>query len=144
MLAVGGNLGVAPGTHLDVGQALGGDVVVGGGVATGSDLDPHGGRVDTGIANATAPYLDLVSQLTPKSVAYGSIPVTGTADVTHHAITLTGDGVSNLQVFTLDGADLDAEGSPRSFAAAARRPAGRHRGREPRRHGGRPSTSTRC
>ena len=112
MLAVGGNLGVAPGTHLSVGQSLGGDVVVGGGVATGSDLDPHGGRVDTGIANATAPYLDLVSQLMPKSVAYGSIPVTGTADVTHHAITLTGDGVSNLQVFTLDGADLDAEGSP--------------------------------
>ena len=70
MLAVGGNLDAAPGTHVDVGQSLGGDVVVGGGVATGTDLDPHGGRVDSGIADATAPYLDLVGQLAPKSAAY--------------------------------------------------------------------------
>ena len=106
MLAVGGNLGATPGTHVDVGQFLGGDVVVGGGVAEGTDLDPHGGKVDTGIADATAPYLDLVGQLAPKSVAYASLPVTGIADVSHGAITLTGDGVSNVQVFTLDSAEL--------------------------------------
>jgi choice-of-anchor A domain-containing protein len=109
MLAVGGNLTTGPGTHVDVGQFLGGDVVVGG-VATGTDLDPHGGRVDAGIADATAPYLDLVGQLAPKSAAYASLPVTGVADVSHDAITLTGDGVSTTQVFTLDSADLDGQG----------------------------------
>ena len=83
MLVVGGNLGAAPGTHARAsGQVLGGDVVVGGGVADGSDLDPHGGRVDTGIADATAPYHDLAGQLAPKSAAYAALPVTGTADVT--------------------------------------------------------------
>ena len=92
-----------------MGQALGGDVVVGGGVAAGTDLDPHGGRVDAGIADATAPYLDLVGQLAPKSAAYAGLPVTGTAEVTDDAITLTGDGVSNPQVFTVDGAALAAQ-----------------------------------
>ena len=110
MLAVGGNLGAAPGTHVDVGQALGGDVVVGGGLADGSDLDTHGGTVDTGIADATAPYLDLLSQLAPKSVAFANLPTTGVAEVTDGAITLTGDGVSTTQVFTLDGAALVAQG----------------------------------
>ena len=56
MLVVGGNLGAAAGTHVDVGQFLGGDVVVGGGVADGTDLDAHGGTVDAGVADATAPY----------------------------------------------------------------------------------------
>ena len=110
MLAVGGNLGATAGTHVDVGQFLGGDVVVGGGVAEGSDLDPHGGTVDTGIADATAPYLDLVAQLAPKSVTYASLPTTGLAEVTDSAITLTGDGVSTTQVFTLDGDALALEG----------------------------------
>jgi choice-of-anchor A domain-containing protein len=36
MLVVGGNLGATAGTHVDVGQGLGGDVVVGGGVADGT------------------------------------------------------------------------------------------------------------
>ena len=112
MLAVGGNLAAAPGTHLSVGQFLGGDVVVGGGVADGTDLDPHGGRVDTGIVDATAPYLDLLGQLAPKSAAYAGFPATGTAEVTPRAITLTGDGVSNLQVFTVDGAALNEQADP--------------------------------
>ena len=83
MLVVGGNLDGAPGTHVDVGQALGGDVVVGGGVAAGTDLDAHGGRVDAGIADATAPYLDLVGQLAAKSAAYAAPRrPPGTAEVT--------------------------------------------------------------
>jgi choice-of-anchor A domain-containing protein len=110
MLAVGGNLVAAPGTHLDVGQSLGGDVVTGGGVAAGSDVDAHGGRVDTGFADATAPYLGLLSQLAPKSASYAGLQGTGTVDVTDSAITLTGDGVANPQVFTLDGASLGAPG----------------------------------
>ena len=116
MLVVGGNLAAGLGTHLDVGQSLGADVVVGEGVATGTDLDPHGGRVDTGIPDATAPYLDLLGQLVPKSVAYGSIPPNGTVEVSHGAITMTGDGVSSVQVFNVDGAAL--EGGVRARATA--------------------------
>jgi choice-of-anchor A domain-containing protein len=108
MLVVGGTLAGVAGTHVDVGQGLGGDVVVGGGVADGTDLDPHGGTVDTGIAGATAPYLALAGQLAPMSSGYAALAATGTADVTDTAITLTGDGVSNPQVFTVDGAALAA------------------------------------
>ena len=112
MLVVGGNLAAGPGTHLEVGQSLGADVAVGGGVATGSDLDPHGGRVDQGVANATAPYLALANQLTPKSAFYASLPTTGTVDTTNGAITLIGDGTSQVQVFNLDGGALHPEGEP--------------------------------
>ncbi len=110
MLAVGGNLATGAGTHVDVGQSLGGDVVVGGSQAEGTDLNAHGGRVDTGIANAVAPYLELAGQLGPKSVAYASIPATGSVEVTHDAITMIGDGSSDTQVFNVDGADLAAHG----------------------------------
>jgi choice-of-anchor A domain-containing protein len=109
MLVVGGNLAAAPGTHVDVGQGLGGDVVVGGGVADGTDLDAHGGTVDTGIADGTAPYLELAGQLATKSAAYAGLPVTGNVEVTDTAITLTGDGTSNPQVFAVDGATLAAQ-----------------------------------
>jgi choice-of-anchor A domain-containing protein len=110
MLVVGGNLAAGVGTHVDVGQFLGGDVVVGGGVADGTDLDPHGGQVDAGIANATAPYLDLVGQIAPQSAAYANLPANGSVEVTDGAITLTGDGSSSAQIFTVDGADLGAQG----------------------------------
>jgi len=110
MLVVGGNLSGGLGTHIDVGQGLGGDVVVGGAEAEGTDIDAHGGTVDPGIAGATAPYLDLAGQLAPKSAAYAALPSTGGVDVTEGAITMTGDGVSMTQVFDIDGARLGAEG----------------------------------
>jgi choice-of-anchor A domain-containing protein len=109
MLVVGGNLATAPGTHLDVGQGLGGDVVVGG-TAAGVDLDGNGGTVDEGIADATAPYVGLASQLGPMSAAYAALPPTGTVEVTDGAITLTGDGLATTQVFQVDGATLGATG----------------------------------
>ena len=111
MLAVGGNLAAAAGTHVDVGQVLGGDVVVGGAEADGIDLDPHGGRVDTGIADATAPYLDLAGQLAPKSGGLRQPPGhRAPSRSTDDAITLTGDGSSTTQVFNVDGAALEARG----------------------------------
>jgi hypothetical protein len=108
MLVVGGSLSGGPGTHVDVGQGLGGDVVVGGAVAPGTDLDAHGGRVDAGIVGDTAPYVDLAGQLGPKSAAYAALPPTGTVDVSNGAVTLTGDGVSAVQVFSVDGSSLGA------------------------------------
>ncbi len=110
MLSVGGNLAALAGTHVDVGQSLGGDVVVGGAMADGTDLDPHGGVVDTGIADATAPYLDLAGQLGTKSTAYAALPATGTVEVSDDAITMTGDGVATVQVFNVDGAELGGRG----------------------------------
>jgi choice-of-anchor A domain-containing protein len=110
MLVVGGSVTGGPNTHVDVGQGLGGDVVLGGAFAPGTDLDAHGGRVDAGVAGATAPYVDLAGQLAPKSAAYAAMAPTGTVDVTGHAVTLTGDGVSNPQVFTVDGSSLGVGG----------------------------------
>jgi choice-of-anchor A domain-containing protein len=110
MLVVGGSLAGAQGTHIDVGQGLGGDVVVGGAVAPGTDLDAHGGRLDPGIADATVPYVDLAGALAAKSAGYAALAPTGTVDVTGDTVTMTGDGVSNLQVFTVDGSTLGAGG----------------------------------
>jgi choice-of-anchor A domain-containing protein len=112
MLVVGGNLGATLGTHVDVGSGLGGDVVVGGAVAAVTDLDPHGQTVDQAVAGATAPYLDLVGQLAPMSAAYAALPDTGSAEVTDGAVTLTGDGTSSVQVFTVDGAAMATQTGP--------------------------------
>lgn len=109
MLVVGGNLATGFGTHVDVGQGLGGDVVAGGS-ADGIDLNGNGGTVDTGIADATAPYLDLAGQLAPLSAAYAALAPTGAVEVTDGAITLTGDGAATTQVFQVDGATLGAAG----------------------------------
>jgi Domain of unknown function (DUF5979) len=106
MLVVGGDLSGSPGTHLDVGQGLGGDVVVGGTVAPGTDIDPHGGRVDQTVANATAPFADLAGQLAGKSATYAGLPTTGSVEVTDDQLTMSGDGVSNPQVFTIDASTL--------------------------------------
>jgi choice-of-anchor A domain-containing protein len=116
MLVVGGTLAGGVGTHVDVGQGLGGDVVVGGAEAEGTDLDPHGGRVDTQVADATAAYVGLTGQLAAKSAAYAALPASGTVDVTDEAITLTGDGTSAVQVFDIDADTLGpADGAGRSL-----------------------------
>jgi hypothetical protein len=106
MLVVGGSLTGAAGTHVDVGQGLGGDVVVGGAVAPDTDLDAHGGRLDPGVADATAPFAELAGQLAPKSAAFAALAPTGTVDVEDGAVTMAGDGVSAVQVFAVDGSTL--------------------------------------
>ena len=52
------------------------------------------------------PYDEPLAGLAAKSDAYAAKPVTGTVDVTDTAVTLTGDGASDPQVFTVDGAGL--------------------------------------
>ncbi len=116
MLTVGGSLAAAPGTRLDVGQGLGGDVVVGQNVARGTATDLHGGRLDAGFPDAVTPYAKLLGDLSAKSAGYAATAATGTVDVTETAVTLTGDGVSDPQVFSVDGATLGAiEGVGRSL-----------------------------
>jgi choice-of-anchor A domain-containing protein len=111
MLVVGGNLTADPGTPLEVGPALDGDAAVQGVVAPGTVVSLGGGTVDDEVADALAPYDGLLADLGPKSGAYAARPVTGTVAVTEAAITLTGDGVSDPQVFAVDGAGLGATGA---------------------------------
>jgi hypothetical protein len=106
MLVVGGNLSGGLGTHIDIGQGLGAYAVVGGAVAPGTDIDTHGGRVDAGVADATAPYRDLAGQLAGKSATYAGMAPTGNVEVTDRELIMAGDGVSNVQVFTLDASTL--------------------------------------
>ena len=106
MLVVGRDL-AAPGTPLVVGQGLGADAVVGGAVAAGTPVD-LGGTLDAGVPSALAAYDGLLADLAAKSDAYAAPQATGTVDVTDTAITLTGDGVSDPQVFAVDGAGLGA------------------------------------
>lgn len=108
MLTVGGSLSAVPGTRLDVGRGLGGDVVVGQQVAEGTDADLHGGRLDEGFPDDVAPYDELLGSLSATSAAYAGLPATGTVDITETAVTLVGDGVSDPQVFAVDGATLGA------------------------------------
>jgi choice-of-anchor A domain-containing protein len=110
MLVVGGSLAATPGTPLEVGPGLDGDAVVGGGVADGTSVALGDGRLDSAVADATAPYQELLAGLGAKSGAYAGLPVTGTVDVTGTAVTLTGDGVSDPQVFAVDGATLGSPG----------------------------------
>jgi choice-of-anchor A domain-containing protein len=111
MLVVGGNLAGDPATHLDVGQSLGGDVAVGGKEAPGTDRDLHGGDLDDDVADVTAPYDELLDSLGQRSADLAAKAANGSVEVTETAITLTGDGVSPEQVFTVDGAVLGADGS---------------------------------
>ena len=112
MLVVGGDLTGDPATPLEVGGGLGADVVVGGEVAAGTSVD-LGGTLDEQVPSATAPYDALVKDLPAKSAAYADRPVTGIVEVTEAAITLTGDGASDPQVFSVEGASLGAtEGGP--------------------------------
>ncbi|QIG44833.1 choice-of-anchor A family protein [Nocardioides anomalus] len=119
VLTVGASLAVAGGTTLDVGAGLGadgGDVVVGEQVARDSATDLHGGRVYVGFPDAVDPYRPLLADLAARSTAYASTPDTGQAEVTDTAITLTGDGTSDPQVFTVDGASLGpVQGAGRSL-----------------------------
>ena len=108
MLVVGGNLAGDAATHLDLGQTIGGDAAVGGGVAPGTDIDLHGGRVDPAVPDVTGPYDDLLGALGPKSAELAAQPSNGSVEISDTAITLTGDGVNPTQVFTIDGATLGA------------------------------------
>ena len=64
-----------------MGQGLGADVVAGGEVAEGTDLDTHGGEVDSGVADATTAYADLAGQVVAKSAGYAALAATGTVQV---------------------------------------------------------------
>ena len=106
MLVVGGDLTGSTGVAVDAGRGLGADAVVGGVVAAGTEVELHGGRLDADVRQATEAYDAALDGLGAKAADYAARPATGTVDVTETAITLTGDGVSDPQVFAVDGAGL--------------------------------------
>jgi choice-of-anchor A domain-containing protein len=111
MLVVGGNLTADPGTPVEVGPALDGDAAVQGVLAPGSVVSLGGGTLDEQVTGALAPYEGLLADLGPKSGAYAARPVTGSVEVSESAITLTGDGASDPQVFAVEGAALGVTGA---------------------------------
>ncbi|GAB3247687.1 hypothetical protein GCM10027448_10580 [Nocardioides dilutus] len=110
MLVVGGSLTATSSTPLEVAPGLNGDAVVGGLVTDGTVVAQGVGTLDQGVVDALAPYGELLAGLGAKSGAYAGLPVTGTVEITGQAVTLIGDGVSDPQVFAVDGTALGAPG----------------------------------
>ena len=110
MLVVGGTLTGHPDTRVDVGGGLGGVVAVRGDVGDAAVIDAHGGTIESNEADATEPYDELPDLVSRASAEYAVLAPTGTVELTETAVTLIGDGVSDPQVFTVDGAALGGAG----------------------------------
>ncbi|MFH8727147.1 choice-of-anchor A family protein [Streptomyces termitum] len=115
MLAVGGDLGIASGTTVDVGHGLttgpryGGSVQVGGKIDEKGRLETNGGSRSsgTGARAALAPYDSFGTLVRDESARLGALPATGTAVRSGGTVTFTAGGGTGTQVFDLPAADLD-------------------------------------
>ncbi|MBM7831608.1 choice-of-anchor A domain-containing protein [Agromyces cerinus] len=108
MLAVGGDLTVAPTTSVHVGANVdGGGAVAAGGAATGA-FDLYGATltVDLGRAAAMTPNEEFQSVVDDTSTTLGALPATGTTSIAFGRVTFTGSPGDAMQVFDVDGADL--------------------------------------
>ena len=108
MLVVGGDLTVEPGRSLEVGHKIGGGVRVGGGIsAAPKAIETNGGALVSGIGReaALAERAGLGTTLAQQSSRYAAMQDTGTSRAEWGTLTLTGDGTSARQVFTLDAAE---------------------------------------
>ncbi|WP_461638537.1 choice-of-anchor A family protein, partial [Leucobacter sp. BZR 635] len=114
MIIVGGDLTVAAERRLDVGSLIGGGVRVGGAVtAADNAIDTNGAELVSGLGKPAAlgERAALGGILTQQSAAYAKMPATGTSTVEYGTLTLTGDGTTKRQVFTLDAGKLAGFGS---------------------------------
>jgi choice-of-anchor A domain-containing protein len=111
MLVVGGSLAVARPASMDVGLGLpaGGDVVVGGSVASRSVIHTHGGGVKQGLgSSATTTYSGFAADFKEQSATLYAKPATGSALVSGGELFITGDGSSAQQVFAVDATTLSS------------------------------------
>ncbi|SEE46425.1 choice-of-anchor A family protein [Jiangella alba] len=110
MLQVGGDLTVVPGLNLDVGANVdgGGDVLVGG--ATSGNVITNGGTASDGLGAdaAIAPHGTFLADITSASADLAGQTPTGTTTVQFGAATFAGAGATDLEVFTVDAAQLAA------------------------------------
>lgn len=111
MLVVGGSITVASGT-LDVGNPVGGDIVVGGTV-TGSHT-ANGGTVTQNAAAPLAPYAGIPAQIAQASAQYAALAPTGSYVSEPWGVTFVGDGTSAVQVFSIPGDQLGTVAAPRA------------------------------
>lgn len=120
MLAVGGGLQVGGSTVLDVGSGArdeNGDLV-GGGVEVGGAAQPtfpatqyelNNGTLEVGMgADAVADWATFGASMATDSATWTAMPDTNPSIVAGVKLTLTGDGTSDLQVFTVTAAQLNA------------------------------------
>ncbi|WP_404434898.1 choice-of-anchor A family protein [Microbacterium lacus] len=122
MLAVGGDVTVAPNTVLDVGAnardassvLLGGNVDVGGLTTPDYETDGTRYRLNNGVlrqglgADATAPWASWEALLVDQSTAFAALAPTGTVAPGATTLEFTGLTGANPQVFTVDGGVLAA------------------------------------
>ncbi|MFD8597167.1 choice-of-anchor A family protein [Kitasatospora sp. NPDC059646] len=116
MLVVGGRLGIAKGTTLDIGHGLTAGPAYGGGVRVGGVIDEQGTlqtnggerRSDLG-TEALGAYSGFAATVKDESARLGALKPTGTAKAGGGTVTFrsTGPSQGNLQVFEISGADLD-------------------------------------
>jgi choice-of-anchor A domain-containing protein len=108
MLTVGGDLAIADGTNLIVGGDTGfpdfapivGNVEYGG-TLTGTPSVIAGATVEQG--DGASAFADRVANVTALSQCFADLPDTGTVSTDGGLTTFTGDGVSDPQVFTVEG-----------------------------------------
>ncbi|WP_119697942.1 choice-of-anchor A family protein [Microbacterium halotolerans] len=108
MLAVGGSLGIADGTRVDVGALVEG----GGGVRVGETasgaIETNGAPREEGLgaAAAVAPYADFSTDIADASSRLGELGSNAATTVLGNTITFTGVPGEDLQVFDITAADL--------------------------------------
>jgi len=110
MLAVGGDLTVAPTTIVDVGANItGGGAVQVGGQASGTVMT-NGGGIETGLgqAAAMAPNADFQTVIADASADIAAYPETGTGLIAANRIEFTGTPGDDPQVFTVAAGALSA------------------------------------
>lgn len=105
MLVVGGDAS-SGGAVIDVGAGRGGATIIGGGAVAGTRIETNGAPLSEHNPNALTPYAGIHDQVRDMSAEWASLPATGRTEVTGVELTLTGSGTGDLQVFTVDAADL--------------------------------------
>jgi choice-of-anchor A domain-containing protein len=109
MLAVGGDLTVAPNARLSVGLGVqtGGHVVVGGSVAAHSTVDTGGGGLRHGSGDtAVESFRGFGSLVTQQSAELATSAPTASVSLTGDTLYVTGDDSSAVQVVNVDSPTL--------------------------------------
>ncbi|MFG3345007.1 choice-of-anchor A family protein [Streptomyces sp. NPDC048018] len=115
MLAVGGDLGIAKGTTVDVGHGLtagpryGGSVRVGGKIDEKGSLTTNGGSLSsgTGAREALGPYAAFGGTVRRESASLAALRPTGTSVRSGGTVTFEGRGAAAPQVFEISAGDID-------------------------------------
>ena len=120
MLVTGGDVVVRPGSQIDVGTSIGGNIVAGGTVSGGSTVPnsfvtTNGGTVTQNAAAPLAPYASVATSYQAASATYDGLTDTGTVTNDAGNVYFVGNGTDTRQVFTVAGNTLGAIGATKSM-----------------------------